>query len=115
VLLEHSFGHAVIRMAVCHGAAAAIIVDYLASPEWLRPLFARGVEYLRNVGAAAVYCTTLGPGVGAWTRPLGFIRRESTLRLMGQVSALSGHPAGCCSAEVSALPGQPRNGRWGSV
>ena len=33
----------------------------------------------------------------------------------GQVSALSGHPAGCCSAEVSALPGQPRNGRWGSV
>jgi len=75
-------GYAVIRMAVRHGAAAGIVVDYLAAPEWVRPLFARGVEYLRNVGAAAVYCTTLGPGVGAWTRPLGFIRRESGLRLM---------------------------------
>jgi hypothetical protein len=73
-------------MAIFHGAAVGIVVDYLAAPEWLRPLFARGVEYLRNVGAAAVYCTTLGPGVGAWTHPLGFIRSESGLRLMVRLS-----------------------------
>jgi GNAT superfamily N-acetyltransferase len=79
-------GYAVIRMAICHGAAAGIVVDYLAAPEWLRPLFARGVEYLRNAGAAAVYCTTLGPGVGAWTHPLGFVRRESGVRLMVRLS-----------------------------
>ncbi len=84
-------GYAVVRSGMRHDAPVGVIIDYLCTPEWIRPLFARCVAYLRNAGAAAIYCTTLCRAAGKSMRTLGFIRRKSGLRLMIRPSEPS-HP-----------------------
>jgi len=75
-------GYAVARLEVAHGSLAGTIVDYLSAPEWLMPLFAGCVEYLRSTGAAAVRCATLNCRAGRRLHALGFVKRKNESRFM---------------------------------
>ena len=94
-------GYAVVRMAARYGEPVGMIVDYLSGADWLTPLFASSLVYLRRAGAAAVYCTTLNHRADFCLRALGFVRRESSVRFMVRL--------GRRGSALSEIVSNPRN------
>ncbi len=109
-LLRHEtvVGLVVLRMGARHGVPAGYVVDYLCEPQWTTALFAACVQRFRQWGASAVYCLHDGPWVARSLRRLGFVRRESTTRLMFRPPTANGEskPVG---KEVIALLSDSRN------
>lgn len=78
---EQLVGAVVLRIGERFGLRTAWIVDHVTAQGWTRPVLARALEAARDLGAAACYMYWRGPHAEEATR-LGFLRRESGLRLM---------------------------------
>jgi hypothetical protein len=75
-------GIAVLRVGEWGGVPAGFVVDYLCAPRDAEPLFAACLDFFRAAGVAAVYCLHANPVSTGMLRRLGFLRRDSGLRLL---------------------------------
>jgi len=75
-------GIAVLRVGAWGGIPAGFVVDYLCAPADAEPLFAACLQIFRDAGVAAVYCLHKNPVSTGMLRRLGFLRRDSGLRLL---------------------------------
>jgi GNAT superfamily N-acetyltransferase len=69
-----SVAYVVLRPAEVRARQVLRIVDYLAAPPDIPALFAATAGYVRECGAAALFCSTLNPHAGPGLRSLGFFR-----------------------------------------
>jgi hypothetical protein len=75
-------GTAVLRVGEWGGVPAGFVVDYLCAPRDAEALFAGCLQVFRDAGVAAVYCLHKNPVSTRMLRGLGFLRRDSGLRLL---------------------------------
>ncbi len=73
-------GYVVVRATTWHEEKALKVVDYLAAPRHLGPLFAHTVRTARDEGVAILRCRTLNDRARATFRSLGFLRARHASR-----------------------------------
>lgn len=84
-------GYLVLRVDRWQGEPVGVIIDYLASPEWLPTLLAQAIGLARRQGLVALVCRTLSP-TGAFS-VLGFLPLHQGLRWPTRVMIRTGDEA----------------------
>lgn len=73
-------GYLVLRVDRWRGEPVGVVIDYLASPEWLPTLLAHAIGLAGRQGLAALVCRTLNPTGAAAFATLGFLPLYQGLR-----------------------------------
>jgi GNAT superfamily N-acetyltransferase len=71
---SRAVGYVVLRRERYGGDPVTVLVDYLAEPRWLLPLFAWTTTLARREGAIALVCKTLNHPAGRVLRSMAFVR-----------------------------------------
>lgn len=98
-------GYLVLRVDPWRGEPVGVVIDYLARPEWLGPLFAHAVDLAHREGLIAVMCRTLNAPGRNVLMAMGFLYLKTGIRRPLRFMARLGPTA----ADLAPLVSDPKN------